>query len=76
MGLAEHLRENLGASNDWHEVRITPPARHDVLVKVIRNPGARCSPLVNTYIEVHGWLDLRDCFETLLGQRHNLFMFR
>src|SRR5580693_4072616 len=53
-GLRQSLVHDLDVVDDRHEVRVAVPARHDVKVHVVGNPGAGRAPDVRSNVEALG----------------------
>ena len=63
---------NVRAGEDGHVVRVTLPARHDMQMQVIGEPGARDRPEVQADVEPVRGRDLSQRADRALGEHHQL----
>lgn len=70
--LSERLRDDTGACNDGHEIRVTRPPGDNVQVEMFHDTGACDSAQVGPDVESVGSHDLAECGLALAGDEHEL----
>ena len=71
-GVAQQLRDHLGAADDGDEVRVAAPPRHHVHVQVLGQRPARRRPQVQADVEAVRPRHVLDDANRLLDERHQL----
>src|SRR6476659_7909388 len=72
VAVLQRLRHHPGVAEDGHEVRVAAPARDDVHVDVVLNPGAGDPALVEADVVAVRVVGVVEGADRPLGQGHHL----